>query len=165
MSAGRLVAGYARVSTARQAEPGQSLDAQEWAIRDFAGQRNWGVVHIWSDVMSGARDDRPNLALMLAAAERQEFSALVVSRLDRLGRSMRHNLEIYDRLEAVGVHLFALDVPCRYGDRGRPLLARDDDADGRLRAPSDQGADARRDRGIGAQGEGLVEQASVRLRP
>ena len=105
------MAGYARVSTARQAEEGQSLDAQDWAIRDFAERRNWTVVHIWSDVMSGARDDRPNLRFMIEAAERREFSALIVSRLDRLGRSMRHNLEIYERLEACRVELFALDMP------------------------------------------------------
>ena len=91
-SEGRRVAGYARVSTARQAEEGQSLDAQDWAIRDFAERRNWTVVCIWTDVMSGARDDRPSLRLMLEAAERQEVSALIVSRLDRLGCSMRHNL-------------------------------------------------------------------------
>lgn len=43
--------------------------------------------HLYQDVMSGARDDRPQLQELLAAARRREFQHVVVNDLTRFGRS------------------------------------------------------------------------------
>jgi Resolvase, N terminal domain len=49
--------------------------------------------------MSGRRDDRPELAKVLALPD---IDVLVIPKLDRLGRSTRHLLEIVELLEKVG---------------------------------------------------------------
>lgn len=84
--------GYARVSTAQQTVD-QQLDALYAA----------GVEKVWSDVMSGMRDDRPGLAELLAYA--REGDTVVVWRLDRLGRSMGHVLRTVAELKERGIRL------------------------------------------------------------
>ena len=73
--------GYARVSTTHQ-----SVDMQVRALK------NAGAEHIWTEQMSGGRDDRPALAELLAAAATGDV--LMVWRLDRLGRSLPHLLTV-----------------------------------------------------------------------
>jgi len=69
--------GYARVSTLHQ-----SADMQVKALTEAGAER------IWTERMSGARDDRPELAALLGYARRGDV--LMVWRLDRLGRSLPH---------------------------------------------------------------------------
>ncbi len=78
-SAGARV-GYTRVSTVAQ-----TLEQQQTAL-DAAG-----VVKTFSDIMSGARDDRPGLAALLDYV--REGDTVVVWKLDRLGRNTLHILE------------------------------------------------------------------------
>ena len=82
--------GYARVSTA-----GQDLGLQ----RDALARAGCGEV--FEDRASGARAERPGLAEALRFARRGD--ALVVWKLDRLGRSMAHLIETVRGLEAKGV--------------------------------------------------------------
>jgi DNA invertase Pin-like site-specific DNA recombinase len=82
--------GYARVSTVEQ-NP---------ALQDDA-LRAGGCVRIWTDVASGARDDRPQLALVLDRL--LPGDTLVVWRLDRLGRSLRHLIDTVRVLDERGV--------------------------------------------------------------
>ena len=87
--------GYARVSTAEQNADGQ-LDALRAA----------GVERVWTDVGSGARADRPALAEMLAAVAAGD--TVVVTRLDRLGRSLPDLLGLVEDLAARDVGLRSL---------------------------------------------------------
>ncbi len=82
--------GYARVSTADQ-DPALQRDALARA----------GCDPIFSDQASGAAADRPGLAEALAYARRGDV--LVVWKLDRLGRSMAHLIEVVRQLDAKGV--------------------------------------------------------------
>jgi DNA invertase Pin-like site-specific DNA recombinase len=84
--------GYTRVSTVAQ-----TLDQQNSAL-DAAG-----VTKVFSDVMSGARDDRPGLAQLLAYVRAGD--AVVVWKLDRLGRNTLHILETVKALTDRGVTL------------------------------------------------------------
>jgi DNA invertase Pin-like site-specific DNA recombinase len=84
--------GYVRVSTVTQ-----TLNQQQ----DPLGQA--GVSKTFSDTMSGARDDRPGLADMLAYV--REGDTVVVWKLDRLGRSLQHILAIVKALTDRGVTL------------------------------------------------------------
>ena len=82
--------GYARVSTAEQ-DTALQTDALNKA----------GCDRIFEDTISGVKADRPGLAAALAYL--REGDALVVWRLDRLGRSLPHLIDTISALEARGV--------------------------------------------------------------
>ncbi len=82
--------GYARVSTAEQ-----TAALQEDTLRAA------GCLRIWSDTASGSRTDRPQLAALLDHLRAGD--TLVVWRLDRLGRSLPHLIELISDLDARGV--------------------------------------------------------------
>ncbi len=83
---GRLI-GYARVST-----DDQNLTLQTDALRRFGVEAK----NIFSDKMSGAKEDRPGLRSCLQVLRKGD--TLVVWRLDRLGRSMRHLVTLIEDL-------------------------------------------------------------------
>ena len=87
--------GYARVSTAGQDEALQ-IDALEQA----------GCDRIFTDHASGATSSRPALDELLGMVRCGD--TLVIWRLDRLGRSLRHLLEVVGDLEKHGVALKSL---------------------------------------------------------
>lgn len=87
--------GYARVST-----DGQSPDLQLDALKAAGCER------IFTDTASGVKTDRPGLASALEFA--RPGDVLVVWRLDRLGRSVKHLIELANDLQARGVGLASL---------------------------------------------------------
>ena len=87
----RLI-GYARVSTGDQ-----ELSLQIDSLLNHGVKRE----HIFSDKLSGAKADRPGLARCQECLRRGD--ALVVWRLDRLGRSMRHLITIIEDLQERGI--------------------------------------------------------------
>ena len=67
-AAGRLVA-YERVSTARQGLSGLGLEAQRKAIGDFASADGAEVLARFTEVESGRKADRPELARALVIVD------------------------------------------------------------------------------------------------
>jgi DNA invertase Pin-like site-specific DNA recombinase len=92
---GHLV-GYARVSTTEQSVAPQ-VDELHAA----------GVERVWQETASGALAPRPVLVQLLDHVL-QSGDTLVVVRLDRLGRSLRHLLQIVETLTTAGVGLRSL---------------------------------------------------------
>lgn len=97
--ASSTLVGYARVSTASQAE---SLAEQRDRLHQL------GAVRVFEDVASGARADRPGLAA--ARDFLRAGDTLTVTRLDRLGRSMLDTLTTLHELDTAGVRVRALDL-------------------------------------------------------
>ena len=58
--------------------------------------------------MSGAKDSRPALQRLLADARARKFDAIVVWKIDRFGRSLRHLVNTLADLEALGVAFISL---------------------------------------------------------
>ncbi|PBA33964.1 DNA invertase [Mycobacterium avium] len=83
------------MSTTDQSVAGQ-LDALQAA----------GCDRVWTDVASGARTDRPGLDELLSASAAGD--TVMVTRLDRLGRSLPHLLGLVEGLTARGVGLRSL---------------------------------------------------------
>lgn len=90
--------GYVRVSTAGQAASGLSLEAQEARIRKFAEFRGIPLLGVQCDpgVSGKSLKKRPGLLLALEQLEEAEGLALVVTKLDRLTRSIRDLGELLD---------------------------------------------------------------------
>jgi DNA invertase Pin-like site-specific DNA recombinase len=59
--------------------------------------------------VSGARAKRPALDRLLADARRRQFDAVLVWKLDRLGRSLQHLLTILGEFDEIGVRFVSLD--------------------------------------------------------
>ena len=98
------VAIYARCSTADQ-----SLDLQTDGLRDYAATRGLEVVQEYLDEgVSGARTRRPALDRLLEDAHRRRFDAVLVWKLDRLGRSLSHLIRVVEQLGSLGVDLISL---------------------------------------------------------
>ncbi len=100
--------GYARVSTADQADFGVSLDAQTEKIRGWSLANGYELVEVKVDRgLSGGRcDNRPALQEALKAVSRGD--SLVVYSLSRLARSTRDTLMIAEALERRGADLVSL---------------------------------------------------------
>lgn len=109
MSAAAL---YVRVSSRRQVEEGLSLRDQEERCRAFVASRGWSLDerHVYVEAgISGAKANRRALDALMQAAELGEFEAVATPRIDRLGRSARHNLDLFHRFDSVGVILYSPD--------------------------------------------------------
>jgi DNA invertase Pin-like site-specific DNA recombinase len=92
------IIGYARVSTRDQNLTGQ-IDALKAA----------GAGTIFREKVSGARADRPQLAKLMAGLKAGDF--VVVTKLDRLGRSTRELLDLIDRMGKAGASFRSLGDP------------------------------------------------------
>ena len=93
-----MVFGYARVSTTDQ-NPDLQFDALEKA----------GYDRIYTDKASGAKTDRPQFCRLLEQV--REGDVILIWKLDRLGRSLRHLLEVVDLLNEKKVGLKSLTDP------------------------------------------------------
>ena len=101
---------YARVSTVEQAESGTSLATQIEHCRTHATSKGWSVVAEFVDEgVSGTSAQRPSLDAMFAAVHQGELDAVVVLRLDRFARSMRHLCGMIADLDAAGVQFVTVD--------------------------------------------------------
>jgi len=102
---GRSAAIYARVSTGSQVD-GTSIDSQRDQCRAAAQHFGCTVTGEYVDAgVSGAKDSRPALDEMLAAASAGAIDVVVVAKLDRLGRSLLHLLTLMKRLDALGIRV------------------------------------------------------------
>ncbi len=113
---GKFVA-YYRVSTSRQGKSGLGLDAQREAVKAYLNGGDWSIVAEFTEIESGKRSDRPELELALAAA-RLHRAALIVSKVDRLTRSVA----FLSRLLEAGVDVRFADLPEIEGCTGRFML-------------------------------------------
>ncbi len=95
---------YARVSTVDQ-EPENQL--QE--LRQYVQARSWTAQEYVDHGVSGTKDHRPALDRLVADARRRKVDTVVVWRLDRLGRSLKHLVTLLDELQALGVGFVSLD--------------------------------------------------------
>ena len=89
---------YARVSLAVQ-EPENQLAE----LRRYVSARGWQAVEYVDHGVSGTRESRPALDRMMKDARQRRIDSVVVWRLDRLGRSLRHLLGTLEEFEQLGV--------------------------------------------------------------
>jgi DNA invertase Pin-like site-specific DNA recombinase len=99
------VAIYARVSTKEQ-----STEAQVAQLKAYCDARGWTDIAVFrDDGISGVRDNRPELDRLRQRMMVCEFTAVVVSKMDRLGRSLGMILRFWDEADAAGIRVIVID--------------------------------------------------------
>jgi DNA invertase Pin-like site-specific DNA recombinase len=103
---GRKLIAYYRVSTKQQGQSGLGLDAQSEAVAAFAAREQAEILHEFTEVESGSKNNRPQLQAAIAAAKATR-ATLVVAKLDRLAR----NVAFLSSLLEGKVDFVACDMP------------------------------------------------------
>ena len=97
-----MVYGYARVSTTGQARDGNSLEAQVNTLRQAGAER------IYRDVFSGKTKRRPQLDRLLKVINYGD--TLIITRLDRIARSLIQGVQLLETLSERGVVIEVLNM-------------------------------------------------------
>lgn len=97
---------YYRVSTEAQGRSGLGLEAQRSAVTGLCQARGWEIAAEFTEIESGKRNTRPQLAAALRRAKVQG-AKLVVAKLDRLSRDAEFTL----RVRNSGVDFACADNP------------------------------------------------------
>ena len=100
------VALYIRVSTQDQTTLNQEL-----LLKEYCKNNNYEIYQIYKDEgVSGAKTSRAGLDLMLQDMRQRKFDAIIVWKLDRLGRSTQHLLQILEEVKNKEVRLICTDM-------------------------------------------------------
>jgi DNA invertase Pin-like site-specific DNA recombinase len=103
------VAGYYRISVAREDMKAPELYSDE--IRRYCSYKNLELGEVFADIdRSGFRGAPRRPALEELLARRHEFSAIIVPKLSRLGRSMNDLVRFFDLFDSEGIPLVFLDM-------------------------------------------------------
>lgn len=97
---------YYRVSTQKQGRSGLGLDSQRESVAGHVAAVNGSLVTEFTEIETGKRADRPQLAKALAQC-RVQNAVLIVAKLDRLAR----NVAFVSRLLETGCEFVAVDFP------------------------------------------------------
>ena len=97
-----MIYGYARVSTKGQAKDGNSLEAQERALKEA------GANEIYIDAFTGTKTDRPEFDKLMERIE--EGDTLIVTKLDRFARSMMQGSVLVSDLIEKGIKVYILNI-------------------------------------------------------
>ena len=100
------IALYLRVSTSDQTTLNQEI-----LLKEFCKRNNYEIYKIYKDEgVSGSKTSREGLDRMLQDMRQRYFEALIVWKLDRLGRSVQHLLQILEELKNKNVRLICTDM-------------------------------------------------------
>jgi len=77
-------------------------------LREFCGRRGWQIVHEYIDHVSGSKESRPELNQLTSDAKQRKFDAVVVWKLDRYARSLKHLVNALADFEALGITFVSL---------------------------------------------------------
>lgn len=100
----KTAVGYVRVSTSMQAEDGLPLDAQRAAITAYCNAHELRLPRIYTDVESGAKNDRPGPEEALTV----RADVFAVLKFDRLSRSIKHFCQPYEDYFSQSMELIAI---------------------------------------------------------
>lgn len=94
---------YLRTSTAHQ-----NTEMQRVELLDYVKARGWDLAAIHDEIGSGTHDRRPELNKLLESARNREIDVIIVFKLDRLFRSLRHMVGTLHELSELGVEFVSV---------------------------------------------------------
>lgn len=96
---------YARVSTLAVQHPEMQLAE----LRSYVSRRGWELAGEYVDEgVSGSKESRPALNRLMQDASRREFDIVLVWKIDRFGRSVKHLINTLADLDSCGVAFASL---------------------------------------------------------
>ena len=96
------VAIYCRVSTEEQ-----DADKQEFLCKEYCERNKFEIYKIYKDIISGTKSSRPEFNKLLEDMRQIKFNCIMVTKLDRLGRSLQHLLSLIEEFNKRGVNFIA----------------------------------------------------------
>lgn len=72
-------------------------------MKEYANKRNFKIFKIYADKISGSKDSRPALNDLMMDARKKCFYAVLVWKLDRLGRSLQHLIFMIQEWENLNI--------------------------------------------------------------
>jgi DNA invertase Pin-like site-specific DNA recombinase len=97
------IAIYVRVSTDEQ-----DLTSQLESCKKYCEMNNYEIYKIYKDIYTGTSDNRPAFNELLQDMRQYRFSMVVVTKLDRMGRSLKHLLNLFEEFNSKGVQFVAV---------------------------------------------------------
>lgn len=94
------VALYCRVSTLDQHPENQEIE-----LKEYANRHNFEIYDIYIDQISGAKESRPRLNDLMTDARKKMFKAVLIWKVDRLGRSVAHMTQVIQEWQNLGIDL------------------------------------------------------------
>ena len=89
---------YSRVS-----KGDQNPKHQENSLREYAEKREMNIVGVYTDYITGKSSTRPELTRMISRVRDGGVDAVLVWKLDRLGRSLKHLIQVVEEFNNKGV--------------------------------------------------------------
>lgn len=86
----------------------QNPENQITELKGYCERMNYEVYKCYIDKCSGLKDSRPEFNLLLEDARLKRYDALVVWKLDRIGRSLQHLLQILQELNHKGIDFISV---------------------------------------------------------
>lgn len=93
------VAIYCRTSKLDQHPENQLIE-----LREYAAQQGWDIAKEYIDQISGAKESRPALNDLMQDAREKKFDLVLIWKLDRLGRSLQHLIQIVQEWRNKGIN-------------------------------------------------------------
>ena len=97
------IAIYCRVSTEEQ-----NADKQEDICRRYCEKNGWEIYKVYKDIMSGINKSRPKFNELLEDMRMSSFDCIMVTKLDRMGRSLQHLLSMFDEFKRRHIQFIAV---------------------------------------------------------
>lgn len=97
------VAIYVRVSTDKQ-----ELKKQIELCKKYCETKGYEIYKIYQDIISGKETSRPAFNQLLEDMRKYNFKGVVVTKLDRIGRSLKHLLNLLEEFQNKGVDFIAV---------------------------------------------------------
>jgi DNA invertase Pin-like site-specific DNA recombinase len=105
---------YLRVSSEQQANKDLSIPAQREALKHFADDKGWNIIHEYVDEAKSAKTDaRPDFQRMIAAAQQPNnfFQAILVHKFDRFSRKREDHIIYKALLKKQGILVISASKP------------------------------------------------------
>jgi DNA invertase Pin-like site-specific DNA recombinase len=91
---------YVRVSTKDK----QDINTQIEYLKDYAARNKLEITKTYQDIgESGSKDSRPSFDAMLNDMRSGEFKGILVYKLDRIGRSLQHLINLFEEFNNKGI--------------------------------------------------------------